>query len=804
MHLLKKVFVFSLCAALLFGCSTSPEDAKENLKEHGYSFSDSGVAKAVQEKDYDALEWFKIAGISKDMLMQGLSSAMDEKVLDAKAVGILLSSSEAENWKKSSMANDAKNPAYENASYERYSLSALIFRKLHNLTWQATELHQASKQDEYQKAMAILDEFSNHEITPHFEILAAASRDPEVFKKVFEWIDGFIGNDVVWKMAVRGGNQDVLSFVAGKAGPIPSSIANDVFQSASTASSLAFLRDSGFVPDQASMQRALQRAKDRSDLDSLVQLLEFKSSISKDFLDALLSSFSRAYYSNKPSAEVASNFVKLAVSQGANINGSSTNDIPLLNAVSAGNDTIVSALLQNGANPNVSDRYRSALKNAFTFTDSESEKVKVRVNIINALIDAGAKPDSDALAEDCLFTAIALPLSDNSRGNDEGEQSKMIQTSLELTKKLTSTWNLDLNRHGVYDLSPLMVTAIAGNSAVAEWLMSQGVDVSSIKHNDGDRSCEITVTGNKLYQVSKNGSHDALQFAITTRHPEVANLILGKDLDVKLIQNQSSFLWAVMYGDKAIVDAFLEKGMPADTRDGNGYTALMVALAHAELDIASSLVDKGANVNAIKGDRVAGMPAFDVGNEGWSGEFAWSPVTMTLANMKSDEKKDVLRKALALLLDKGADVSIEPPANLFRNYRDNFSVMNLAWENASDLIPELLKRGANPNAKDDRGQHELVWDAAYFGKTEILDELLAYGANPNSAVSGAWGGKITALEMATENGHVEAVKVLLDYGATVTERAKTIAQQKGYSDVLQMFSQAPAAPKKPGWKKPSA
>ena len=476
----------------------------------------------------------------------------------------------------------------------------------------------------------------------------------------------------------------------------------------------------------------------------------------------------------------------------------------MLNAVSAGNDTIVSALLQNGANPNVNAGYRSSLKDAFNFTDSEPQKVAARINIIHALIDAGAKPENDNVAADCLFTAIAFPLPSNARANDQDQQTKLIQSSLDLTKKLVSTWNINLNRRGVYDLSPLMVAAIAGNGAVAKWLISQGADVGGIKHNDGSRSCEITVTGNKLYQISRNGSNDALQFAITSRHPEVANFILGKDLDVKLIQNQASFLWAVMYGDKTIVDAFLEKGMPADTRDGNGYTALMIALAHAELDIASSLIDKGANVNAIKGDRVAGIPAFDVGNKGWSGEFAWSPVTMILANMKSDEKKDVLRKALALLLDKGADVSVEPPANLFRNYRDNFSVMNLAWENASDLIPELLKRGANPNAKDDQGQHELVWDAASFGRTEILDELLAYGANPNSAVSGAWGGKITALERATENGHVEAVKALLDYGATVTARAKTIAQQKGYSDVLQMFSQAPASPKKPGWKKTSA
>ena len=107
-------------------------------------------------------------------------------------------------------------------------------------------------------------------------------------------------------------------------------------------------------------------------------------------------------------------------------------------------------------------------------------------------------------------------------------------------------------------------------------------------------------------------------------------------------------------------------------------------------------------------------------------------------------------------------------------------------------VQELLKKGADVNAKDGHGSPALVLAAEsdYRGRTELMKLLLEKGADVNAKTKGGW----TALMEAALRGHVELVKLLLDKGADVnaTDRdgatALITAAGRGHLDVVRLLA----------------
>lgn len=129
-----------------------------------------------------------------------------------------------------------------------------------------------------------------------------------------------------------------------------------------------------------------------------------------------------------------------------------------------------------------------------------------------------------------------------------------------------------------------------------------------------------------------------------------------------------------------------------------------------------------------------------------------------------------LKKAVELLIDKGADVNAQGGLH-------GSALQAASCKGHEQIIKLLLNKGANVNAQ--RGHYGNALQAAsYKGHKHTVKLLLNKGANIN-AQSGFYG---NALQAASYNGHKQIVKLLLDKGANVN------AQGGFYGNALQAAS----------------
>ena len=114
------------------------------------------------------------------------------------------------------------------------------------------------------------------------------------------------------------------------------------------------------------------------------------------------------------------------------------------------------------------------------------------------------------------------------------------------------------------------------------------------------------------------------------------------------------------------------------------------------------------------------------------------------------------RLAVAMLLVKHGT---------YLDARDSYdkTPLYLAVQNGrADVVHYLLKKGANPNVRDEKWGKTPFHIAAYYGEITIAKLLIKYGANANARdASGR-----TPLHIAVEERNTDVIKALLRYGGT--------------------------------------
>jgi len=262
----------------------------------------------------------------------------------------------------------------------------------------------------------------------------------------------------------------------------------------------------------------------------------------------------------------------------------------------------------------------------------------------------------------------------------------------------------------------------------------------------------------------------ALHYAASKHDVEMAKILLYAGANVKAttrIGGYTPLLIASRDGDAPMIETLLASGADANSATTNGTTALMLASAAGHVDAVKALLAKNANINA---------------KESVKGE---TPIAFAAAFGRAD----VIRELAA----RGADV------NLRTKVQD---LSAFAKEEQERLIAERQQQGGGTRGRGEPAETKETKDtkpAADASKAAVESKDAkpvaatgqtteaqrgrggrGRGVDPTKQVPGLerqynytelvgyWGG-LSPLHLAARQGHVDAVKALVDAGADLNQ-----------------------------------
>jgi ankyrin repeat protein len=210
----------------------------------------------------------------------------------------------------------------------------------------------------------------------------------------------------------------------------------------------------------------------------------------------------------------------------------------------------------------------------------------------------------------------------------------------------------------------------------------------------------------------------------------VRALLPAVDVNAAQDDGTTALHWAVHRDDLAMVDLLLKEKANVKAANRYGITPIALAATNGSARVVERLLNAGASANEHVGD----------------GE------TVLMAAARSGHAD-----AVTLLLARGADV----------NARDTFSAQTaLMWAASRANVPvikALIEAGADVNAKTPAKPRRHPNDQAPFTKALDAGGQSGYTWQPLDPTA------FSALLFAVREGHIDAVKALLDGGADVNE-----------------------------------
>jgi ankyrin repeat protein len=229
----------------------------------------------------------------------------------------------------------------------------------------------------------------------------------------------------------------------------------------------------------------------------------------------------------------------------------------------------------------------------------------------------------------------------------------------------------------------------------------------------------------------------ALHASILGRHIRVAELLLvsGADPNANTTNWDTPLVMTVKKKDIEFVRLLLRHGADVDQISAwTDITALQRACCQGDFQIASILLDHGANVNIERG------------------YFGPALVAATMNHELSLVER---------LLDAGADINrghlVGPPNNLFQQT----ALARAITINCIPVVKLLLERGADIYISCECGN--AVQTAAFFGRDELLNYLVSNGADIHRSSKRF----NSALEATVAGSQESMFKKLLSYGIDI-------------------------------------
>ncbi len=258
------------------------------------------------------------------------------------------------------------------------------------------------------------------------------------------------------------------------------------------------------------------------------------------------------------------------------------------------------------------------------------------------------------------------------------------------------------------------------------------------------------------------------------------------------IYNRTILMYAAYYGYAAIVNLLVDRGAVVDSIDNNGLSALTWATNGGNMDVVLLLIARKASMNlsdnrmrtplhhAIRG-RDHEMVKLLLANGGtlysskqlegalvWAAQYANNPLLSEVLRISACIKETDSSGGSALMwaASTGNVQCVETLLNAGASTDDRDVHQKTAmWyaidKDHADVLEMLIQRGASTDDID-RGDPALC-SVSRLGKTKLLERLLKYHVDPNSASMDG----TTALMYACRNGHTDVAERLLESGAKV-------------------------------------
>ena len=290
--------------------------------------------------------------------------------------------------------------------------------------------------------------------------------------------------------------------------------------------------------------------------------------------------------------------------------------------------------------------------------------------------------------------------------------------------------------------SALMIAALGGHIDVVRVLIKRGANVNA-KMRDGSTAASmvsklldgrVQIVGHaEVIQLLKDagGSTEVVQDNLIKRKKDAQKA--SKSLDIKLL-NAASVGDSQGYAD--VVSTLIEKGANVNAKDSKGTTVLQYAIMKGNTEVVSVLLDKGATV-----DDTTVISSF---------------IPASLSN-----NLDIP----LMLLDKCKDINARDETN---NIGYTILMYAVGYPELTKVVKVLIDKGADVNASDIKGNTALMNVAKGFGSIETMRILLDKGADVNAKDTDG----NTALMTTAISGRADIASLLLERGADVNAKNK--------------------------------
>lgn len=489
------------------------------------------------------------------------------------------------------------------------------------------------------------------------------------------------------------------------------------------------------------------------------------------------------------SEDVAYTPLQLQFASESDIKAMSSPAARLMGAASDGDKKLVQELLKDGADVNVRDWDElTALIPASSSGQLEIVKLLLKEG---ADVNAADKDGITALMEASIMghTKVVDHLLSNGASVDATAKSGVTALWLAAGEgkvdnlKLLLDKGADPSNARVDGITALMTSSVGGHAGAVKLLMEKGADASATD-KDG-----LT----PLMNAAENGTVAVVQALVEATDADYMNLFSKTGFNALII--------ACAHGHLEAVDYLLNAGADVEAvHDENKVTALMYAAASGHIDVLQLLLKKGADMHALHSNGGTALLEAATGGEaeamkvlmeaGAKYDFldldGVTPL-MAVASQGNEEGQKLVVEYLSKDMNAG---QLKKHINM-ASYSGGTAVMFAAAGGHTNCTKQLIELGADVNAIA-RATPEYL---------EKLKKMIEEGTVDNSDDPHVDG--VTALHVAAQGGHLEAVKVLLEAKAKATVKddegrtALLLAIKGNYGEVAKELVNAGADPNTP-------